>query len=747
MESLKSGDSYKLTDLFKDNRHIIIPDLQRDYCWGDYKDEKGKPSELVSGFIDSLNAIFADKREIKLGMIYAYEYPKDSNRIYLCDGQQRITTLYLLLGMINRHIENEEIKNFLISEFELTDDQEPRLQYAIRESTLYFISDLVCKFFLENKNLKISEIKKQNWYFNEYDLDPSIQSMISAMGIIETKLLVFNNLKEFANFLLNHIEFFYFDMKNRETGEDMFVVINTTGEPLTATENIKPILIGNIENPEDRKTASDLWEKWEKWFWNNKSESEHEADHGLNTFFIYYWQIKLLQERQWKNKNSFPLNPIQLFTQNSEIESNEESDSTILLEELNKAKSIDEIEKYFLAYQNLFEDIKKNENQSVLNSIKPLAFEKADCLRELPINVVLPLIQFKIKYPTELINPFLRRLRKNYFDGHKDWKERKDNYINWRHLIQLIDKSTSIENLFCFSDNSNFKNISGIPNNIENWYNTEEQLKDKLKKENSLLIESIEDHQDFMGDIGFFLFDVNQSGNNINCDVLNKHYNNFKNTIDRIRVKDDSKPVLANYVRLLLLMNNCNKVGHLWKCSWDFEGVLFSTLSTNRNYLRKTDIKELCSIEKEEKIISFCKERISAKIKEIDSFNLENFSTEKFIKCWLILKVLNSEKENCCISYYDGDGTGIAAYRDKDSNKLIPTEEFSLSNSICGFGVRSGFGSGNYVRTTSQEFWLKPYIIDTPFSDIAFAPIYRTKEQIQKNKDKIDELVTVVANW
>jgi hypothetical protein len=748
MKSLKSGDSYKLTDLFKDNRHIIIPDLQRDYCWGDYKDEKGKPSELVSGFIDSLNAIFEDKREIKLGMIYAYEYPKDSNRIYLCDGQQRITTLYLLLGMINRHIENEEIKNFLISDFELTDDQEPRLQYAIRESTLYFISDLVCKFFLENKNLKISEIKKQSWYFNEYDLDPSIQSMISAMGIIETKLLVFNNLKEFANFLLNHIEFFYFDMKIRETGEDMFVVINTTGEPLTATENIKPILIGNIENPEDRKTASDLWEKWEKWFWNNKSESEHEADQGLNTFFIYYWQIKLLQERQWKNKNSFPLNPMQLFTQNSEIESNEESDSTILLEELNKAKSIDEIEKYFLAYQNLFEDIKKNENQSVLNSIKPLAFEKADCLRELPINVVLPLIQFKIKYPAELINPFLRRLRKNYFDGHKDWKERKDNYINWRHLIQLIDKSTSIENLFCFSDNSNFKNISGIPNNnIENWYNTEEQLKEKLKKENSLLIESIEDHQDFMGDISFFLFEVHKSEIKINCLFLETYFKNYINTIDRIRSQDGKKPLLVNYIRLLLLLNNCNKVAHIERSSWSLEGVSFSSIQ-NRFHLKKTDFKKLCSMQNDEELlIEYCKERILVKINKDEIFDLLIFTTEKFIKSWLILKVANAEKGNHCLAFYDGNETGVAAYLNKDHNRLLETEEFSLGNSICGFAVKSGRGGEGRVDYTYNELWLKPDIIDSPFADIAFEKEKRIQEQIQLNGKKIDELKKLIFNW
>ena len=29
-----SGETYTLAELFSGNRKIIIPDLQRDYCWG-----------------------------------------------------------------------------------------------------------------------------------------------------------------------------------------------------------------------------------------------------------------------------------------------------------------------------------------------------------------------------------------------------------------------------------------------------------------------------------------------------------------------------------------------------------------------------------------------------------------------------------------------------------------------------------------------------------------------------------------
>ena len=29
-----TGETYTLAELFSGNRRIIIPDLQRDYCWG-----------------------------------------------------------------------------------------------------------------------------------------------------------------------------------------------------------------------------------------------------------------------------------------------------------------------------------------------------------------------------------------------------------------------------------------------------------------------------------------------------------------------------------------------------------------------------------------------------------------------------------------------------------------------------------------------------------------------------------------
>lgn len=287
---LITGESYKLTDLFSKDNKIIIPDLQRDYCWGTTNDKDG--NNLVAKFFDSL---YENKdKDLNLGLLYGYEAPL--GHIQLCDGQQRITTLFLLLGMLNKSTD-DVFRRLLISKSEENDDWEPYLQYAIRESSLYFLSDLTRFFFIENKTLKVDEIKTQPWYFKDYDLDPSIQSMIVAMKTIEQKIVGID-CKSFGIHIAERLTFLYYNMGNRSKGEETFVVINTTGEPLSSTENLKPLLISN-QPDEKQKECAKKWEQWEQFFWKNRGKNDT-ADNGLKEFFRW---IMLL--RQPSDTDSF----------------------------------------------------------------------------------------------------------------------------------------------------------------------------------------------------------------------------------------------------------------------------------------------------------------------------------------------------------------------------------------------------------------------------------------------------------
>lgn len=280
--SFKSGKNYSLKDLFSNNHKIIIPDLQRDYCWGKTNGESDGMN-LVQSFVENLLTHY--KAGLNLGLLYAYEAP--ARHVQLCDGQQRITTLFLLLGQLNKRTENNALLDLVISEQERNDDWEPYLQYSIRESSLYFLSDLTRYFFSSESKAKTSEISKQSWYFKDYDYDPSIQSMIAAMQIMEkildSKKLSASEIEEIGHSLAENLTFLYYDMGNRTNGEETFVVINTTGEPLSSSENLKPNLI-NAQCGDLQSEYAKTWEKWECYLWRNRMQNDT-ADNGMQEFF------------------------------------------------------------------------------------------------------------------------------------------------------------------------------------------------------------------------------------------------------------------------------------------------------------------------------------------------------------------------------------------------------------------------------------------------------------------------------
>tara|TARA_R110002050_G_scaffold85747_9_gene182901 strand:+ start:4824 stop:7076 length:2253 start_codon:yes stop_codon:yes gene_type:complete len=740
--TLESGKEYTLSDLFSGKNKIIIPDLQRDYCWGDKawdKDEK-KHTELVSNFVDNLKDVFekSPNDKLTLGLIYGYESPK--NHIQLCDGQQRITTLFLLLGILNRLTENKFI-NWLISKEELHhDDKEPYLQYAIRESTLYFLSDLVCEYFLK-KEVQFESLKQSLWYFSEYDQDASIQSMLTAINTIEKKLSQEIDYEGFGNFIAGNLQMLYYDMGDRNRGEKTFVVINTTGEPLTATENLKPILIGNIENIEKRKQFSEEWEIREEWFWRNRDTKEQTADDSLKVFFVWYWQIRLLQERRWIDKKSYELNPKELFIRKPEINSdNQENPETERWEDSINPESIHE---YFCSLKELVKQCQNERIKNVLNTIKEGEIT-LNWFRGLPkeksLYVVLPLIAYckKFKKLTQLYE-FIRRIRKNYFD--KEWKDRTNNFVDWRHIVQIIEMSKEEVDVLKFKTIENqdrFKTISNVK--LMEWYNEEEQKKDVLKENYKQKIEEWEDHLDFMGDLSF-LFSIKE---NLTITDLDRYYQNYVSTIDLVRKESTDKPELVNLFRLFYLYIGCNKVGHMDRVTWDAEGTLFSTI--NRSHLKNIEFKLFLTADND-KLTEYLTKHIKDKIEDWKLFDIieENFTADKAIKAWLTLKVFNANKEGKNLAFYDGNKTGVAVYKkfNDDRNRLIKTQSLSLENLICGFGVKAG-GGGSYIHYTCEVNWNKTYIIDTPFMSIAFKEEERTLEQIHENKEKIDEIVEYI---
>lgn len=301
---LEDGKSYTVKDLFQgDNDKIVIPDLQRDYCW---------TPDMVTGLLNTFIEFSRqmdkfDYTKIPMGLIYGYYSESSDGQIeathphmQLCDGQQRLTSIFLILGVLNRKFQKSGSKKtynkLLMSDFEKEqDDCEPYLLYAIRESSTYFLSDLTLEFFINDTIKDVDELMTQPWYLNDYKNDPTVNSIIEAIRAIDVILSDETlDLDCLGTFITERMDFLYCDMGNRTNGEETFVVINTTGEPLSGSENLKPVVIRSLINSKNQN-ACHQWEEIETWFWKNRGNGNDTADAGFVEFLRWITVLYLCE--------------------------------------------------------------------------------------------------------------------------------------------------------------------------------------------------------------------------------------------------------------------------------------------------------------------------------------------------------------------------------------------------------------------------------------------------------------------
>lgn len=303
---------YNYKDLFV-NRYVeqlIIPEIQRDYVWQKPQVE-GLLSSIAEDFLrfeqaeipvlssgvncsDSiqLNADFADfyrqrNHSSNIGFIYAYSDQQYDGRYFLIDGQQRITTLYLMLLLLAVRTGNaaDFEKKYCIKRM-------PKLDYRVRDSACNFIRQLV-SFVLSNPNADFkNEIKEQSWYLNSYENDITVTNIISNFAIIldwlDEKEI---DESEFYLYLNDFTEFWYFDTNISAQGENLYIYLNARGEQMQGNENLKAELLSGLGTTEQKNTMGAEWENWQDFFWRMRAKGVRttkidklNADKGFNEF-------------------------------------------------------------------------------------------------------------------------------------------------------------------------------------------------------------------------------------------------------------------------------------------------------------------------------------------------------------------------------------------------------------------------------------------------------------------------------
>ena len=223
---------YTLIDLFRDTEGggealngIEIPLIQRDYAQGR---DMPKVEDIRRRFVGALKKALINNEPVTLDFVYG---EIDNNRTLIpLDGQQRLTTLFLLHWYIARREGVSEDKLAFLTKF----------SYATRYSAREFCKRLVSPDYQPDFNrFKLSEeITDQNWMPLDWENDSTISAMLRMIDYIH---VMFNNS---CNNLWPRLEagcisFYFLPIKQLGATDDLYIKMNSRGKPLTEFENVK----------------------------------------------------------------------------------------------------------------------------------------------------------------------------------------------------------------------------------------------------------------------------------------------------------------------------------------------------------------------------------------------------------------------------------------------------------------------------------------------------------------------------
>lgn len=282
-----SGEKLSFFKLVSDKNYFIeIPIIQRDYAQG-----RDSASEVRINFLNSLFDDLNSGLPIDLDFIYGSVTKVDDHHKFIpLDGQQRLTTLFLLHWYLS-------LKENRLSEFRdvITNGKSSKFTYETRITSRDFCNALVSNDILIplDKTKKLSEvIKDASWFFLSWENDPTIVSMLNMLDAINIK---FYDSRGFYDKLTNIdnpiISFQFIELKNFGLSDSLYIKMNARGKELTPFENFKAKFEQLLEK-QDKENKTQIRDEfslkidtvWTDLFWNYKNSITNLFDDELSNF-------------------------------------------------------------------------------------------------------------------------------------------------------------------------------------------------------------------------------------------------------------------------------------------------------------------------------------------------------------------------------------------------------------------------------------------------------------------------------
>lgn len=215
--------NYTLKELL-DKYSVVIPQLQRDYAQG-----RDEAKELRERFLSQILCVLRGKERLNLDFVYGYDKALSPNHhpiFYPLDGQQRLTTLWLLHWYLLPSESLAEEREWLL-----------RFSYRTRSSSTRF-----CQLLVEHAVVDVAAIKDQPWYRQSYNADATITAMLGTLRTIKELVAPEERVALWERLCHQRaLTFDVIDIKGEEfrLTDELYIKMNARGKQLTSFECYK----------------------------------------------------------------------------------------------------------------------------------------------------------------------------------------------------------------------------------------------------------------------------------------------------------------------------------------------------------------------------------------------------------------------------------------------------------------------------------------------------------------------------
>lgn len=300
---------------FLEKYHVFIPMVQRDYAQGRTTNDVNR---VRSRFLDAIKSYLEKSEEgndvMKMDFIYGEKEQVWSTTVAdklekiivtPLDGQQRLTTLYLLHWYAAKKCGIEESDYKFLNNF----------TYDIRPSSRDFCTHLMQ--YVPDWSLKLKEqLTDQNWFMGKWHNDPTIIGMLVMLDAIDDKFNDIKNIWEILTGKNERIVFYFLPLSENGLSDELYIKMNSRGKKLTAFEHFKAEYESLYEKDSDeaRIINHKFDVEWTDTFFPYRNQDDI-VDNEFMKYFFYISHILCYEQGIKKSNDEFEL--IKLIYDNS----------------------------------------------------------------------------------------------------------------------------------------------------------------------------------------------------------------------------------------------------------------------------------------------------------------------------------------------------------------------------------------------------------------------------------------------